>query len=70
MVTAAVQNPLRLIRLREVMERTGLSRSTIYDRMFNDEFPKQVSLGPRSVGWVEMEIENWIACRIKASRPQ
>ena len=68
MDTTAVKNPLRILRLRQVIERTGLSRSTIYDHISIGEFPKQISLGPRSVGWVESEIEEWIANRIEASR--
>lgn len=70
METVSVKNPLRMLRLRQVMARTGLSRSTIYGHISDDRFPKQVSLGPRAVGWVEMEIEEWIASRIEASRPQ
>jgi prophage regulatory protein len=51
---------MRLIRLKEVMRLTALSRSTIYSRMNEGQFPKPVSLGERAVAWVECEIEDWI----------
>jgi prophage regulatory protein len=51
---------MRLIRLKEVLRLTGLSRSTIYNRMGKGHFPKPVKLGERMVAWVESEIEDWI----------
>jgi prophage regulatory protein len=53
----------KILRLRSVMDWTGLSRSTIYAMIKNGTFPKNVSLGVRSVGWVSTEIESWIASR-------
>jgi len=58
-----------LLRLTQVKARTGLSRSTIYLRIKAGEFPTQVSLGPRAVGWLEAEIERWIEIRVERSRP-
>ncbi len=58
----------RIIRLPEVMTRTGLSRSTIYLRISQGTFPKPVSLGTRAVGWVESEIDEWVIQQIEASR--
>ncbi|MDH4124705.1 MAG: AlpA family transcriptional regulator [Gammaproteobacteria bacterium] len=58
----------RICRLPEVIARTGLPRSTIYELMLNDEFPSQIRLGRRTVGWVESEIEVWIDRRIDVSR--
>ena len=55
-------------RLPEVMTRTGLSRSTIYELIRQDQFPSQIGLGPRAVGWVANEIEEWIEARIDESR--
>lgn len=63
-----LDNPVRIIRLKAVKARCGLSRSTLYNRMAAGEFPCSVALGPRSVGWVESEIDAWIAARISASR--
>lgn len=57
-----------ILRLKSVIARTGLSRSSIYLRMANDEFPKQVSLGGRAVGWLESDIESWLADKIESSR--
>jgi prophage regulatory protein len=55
----------RIIRLAEVKRRTGLSTSTLYALMARDEFPRQVSLGSgTAVGWVEAEIDGYIAARI------
>ena len=55
-------------RLPEVMARTGLSRSTIYEQISNGEFPQRISLGPRAVGWLADEVEGWIQGRIDDSR--
>ena len=60
--------PTRFLRLREVLERTGLSRSTIYVRLDQGRFPRPVSLGDRAVRWVEVEVDEWIAERIAESR--
>jgi prophage regulatory protein len=59
---------ISMLRLRQVKERTGLSRSGIYQRISEGTFPKQISLGARSVGWIESEIEGWIIDRISQSR--
>ena len=55
-------------RLPEVISHTGLPRSTIYHKMNLDEFPRSINLGPRSVGWIADEVEQWIQDRIEASR--
>ena len=60
--------PTRFLRLPEVMARTGLSRSTIYVRVAAGCFPRPVALGGRAVGWIEAEIEEWVAERIAESR--
>jgi prophage regulatory protein len=58
----------RILRLPEVMTRTGLSRSTIYLRSSQGNFPKPVNLGARAVGWIEEEIQEWLQLQIEASR--
>ena len=60
--------PIHFLRLPEVMKRTGLSRSTIYVRVAEGRFPRPVALGGRAVGWIEAEIEEWVAERIAESR--
>ena len=57
-----------ILRLKHVKDRTGLARSTIYDRIKAGDFPAQVSLGARAVGWLESDIEAWIARRVEQSR--
>lgn len=57
-----------ILRLFKVIERTGLSRSSIYLRMSEDRFPKSISLGDRAVGWIESEIDDWLNEKIEASR--
>ncbi|EHK8947637.1 AlpA family transcriptional regulator [Escherichia coli] len=53
--------------MREVIQRTGLSKSSIYDLMDKCLFPKTVRLGGRSVAFVESEIDEWMNSRV-ASR--
>ena len=48
----------------EIEYRTGLKRSTIYDKMKAGTFPKPVKLGARAVAWLEPEIDAWIKERI------
>ncbi|MCS9699520.1 AlpA family transcriptional regulator [Pseudomonas aeruginosa] len=55
---------MRIIRLKEVIDSTGLARSTIYKLIGEGEFPKPVPLVGRSVGWVESEVHEWIRSRI------
>lgn len=61
---------ISILRLPEVRSRTGLSRSSIYLRIANGEFPPPVSLGGRAVGWLEEEIESWLAEKVASSREQ
>ena len=57
-----------ILRLPTVLNRTGLSRSSIYLRISNGEFPKPISLGGRAVGWLESDINQWLADRVELSR--
>ena len=54
----------RFIRLPEVMHLCGLSRSTVYDLISREAFPKQISLGGKNVAWAYSEITVWMADRI------
>ena len=60
--------PTRFLRLPEVLELTGLSRSTIYVRLAAGCFPRPVALGGRAVGWIEAEVDEWVRERIAESR--
>ena len=57
-----------ILRLPAVKSRTGLSRSSIYLRVSQGMFPKQVSLGGRAVGWLESEVEDWLRQQVQSSR--
>jgi len=56
------------LRLPQVKATTGLSKSTIYARIAEGTFPKQIPIGPRLVVWVESDIQNWIAEQVAAAR--
>lgn len=58
----------KIIRLREVIQTTGLARSTIYKKMEEKNFPSQISLGLKAVGWLESDIQKWIEDKITASQ--
>lgn len=53
----------RLLRVDEVTDRTGLSRTTLWRKERAGEFPQRVKLGPNAVAWREEEVEEWIASR-------
>lgn len=57
-----------LMRLDQVRARTGLSRSGVYSKIANGEFPRPVALGKRSVAWVESEVSAWVEARIAGRR--
>ena len=56
----------RLLKRREVAKITGLSLSTIYRQMPKGQFPRQVSVGLRAVGWRASEVYAWIKSRPSA----
>jgi prophage regulatory protein len=60
----------RIIRRAEVEHLTGLSCTTIYDRMAKNQFPKNFSLGGKIVEWTLSSIENWIDERCGNSNEQ
>ena len=65
----------RLIRLPEVLSRTGYGRTSIYRKMGDGSFPRSVKLGgppidpnvfdSRAIAWIEDEVEQWIESRIE-----
>ena len=61
---------MKIIRLRQVMEMTGLGRSTVYKYVSENWFPKPVPLGGRSVGWLESEVFEWMLSRVAARDKQ
>ena len=57
----------RIVRLPDVLKRTQLSRSTIYNFINNGSFPSPVKLGARAIGFFESDIDSWILSRVGAS---
>jgi prophage regulatory protein len=56
-----MREPERIIRLKTVLARTGLSRSTIYRKIAEGTFPPQVRISVNGTGWHESDISRWIA---------
>ncbi|VXD07177.1 helix-turn-helix transcriptional regulator [Serratia oryzae] len=55
---------IKLLRLTDVMQKTGFKKSWIYLLVKQGGFPPAVKIGSRSVAWVESEVNAWIAERI------
>jgi prophage regulatory protein len=55
--------PDRVVREHEVVQRTGLSRTTLWRRVRAGEFPRPREIGPHSKGWLESEVADWLATR-------
>lgn len=63
-----LKTALVLLRLKQVEQRVGLKRSSIYQQISEHTFPAQVQLGMRAVGWLESEIDAWIVAQVEKSR--
>ncbi|MGE6497925.1 helix-turn-helix transcriptional regulator [Cupriavidus metallidurans] len=55
-----LRNALEILRRKQVEQKTGLPRSTLYDRIRDKTFPAPISLGGRSVGWRQSDVEKWL----------
>lgn len=55
----------KIIRIREVTARTGLSRPTIWRNIRSGDFPKSFPISGHAVGWLESDITTWIEERAK-----
>ena len=68
------ESQLRILRIHHLTRKVGLGRSAIYDRLDPDSprhdpsFPKPINLGGRAVGFVEAEVDAWLATQINKSR--
>ncbi|WP_370548609.1 AlpA family transcriptional regulator [Edwardsiella tarda] len=60
--------PKKLLRLSEVLNRTGYSRAWIYRLLKENRFPQSIKIGSRSIAFVESEVDDWINQRIAESR--
>ena len=58
----------KLLRLRDVIKMTSLTRTTIYNYMSEGKFPKNILLGPKISVWIEREIQEWINSQILLNR--
>lgn len=58
---------MKILRIDDVTELTGLSRTTIWRREQEGDFPARLQLGPNSVGWKESDVLGWIESRPEAS---
>jgi prophage regulatory protein len=59
-----VSHDLQIVRLPDVIRRTGLGRSSIYAAIRRGEFPRPIKIGPRAVGFVSSQIDGWIEGRL------
>jgi prophage regulatory protein len=59
---------INILRLPDVMRRVGLKHAAIYQMIAQGNYPKQIPLGARAVGWLESEIDAWLAWRIQQAR--
>jgi prophage regulatory protein len=69
--SAAAQPPTTnecALRLPQVCRITGLRRSMIYRMQAENRFPQRIKLSERAVGWLEREVQEWLAQRIESSR--
>lgn len=55
-----IETPDRILRINTVLDRTGLSRSTMYRKMQNGTFPKNIQISTRCAGWRESDINDWL----------
>lgn len=56
-----MRQPERIIRLKTVLAGTGLSRSTIYRKIAEGTFRRQIKIGTNGAGWHESDINRWVA---------
>jgi prophage regulatory protein len=56
-----LERPDRIVRLKTVVHRSGLSRSTVYRKINDGTFPRQVKVSSNVVGWRESDLDCWIA---------
>ncbi len=62
------QHSTQILRLKEVLIKTGMARSSLYSAIQKGQFPQSIRLGARAVGWLEHDVETWIQERVEQSR--
>ncbi|MNT34220.1 Prophage CP4-57 regulatory protein (AlpA) [compost metagenome] len=69
-----MNNPIKVLRIKDLISKVGMARSTIYDRFnpksprYDSSFPKTIKLGLSAIGWLEHEVDAWLA-NIATQRP-
>lgn len=61
---------MRVIKLKEVLAKTSLGKTTLYALLKQSQFPKPISLGLRAVGWLESDVDAWILEKIRTRDQQ
>jgi prophage regulatory protein len=69
-LTPMSNRPIRLLRLPQVIEATGLGKTTIYALQALGDFPMRVKITAHSVAWVEEEVQAWLTARIERARSE
>jgi prophage regulatory protein len=59
---------IRILRLAQVIATTGMSKTMIYELQAQEDFPMRVQITPHLVGWIEAEVQAWLARRVETSR--
>lgn len=59
---------IRLIRMPEVLSKTGFKKSWVYLLISSNSFPKPIKIGARAIAFVEAEIDEWVEERINEYR--
>lgn len=65
---SATDGQVQLLRLPQVIQVTGLCRSTIYQLEAEQRFPQRIKISTRAVGWIQGEVQVWLTKRIEGSR--
>ena len=61
--------PIHILRLAQVIKRTGLKKTKIYELQSEGQFPMRVKITAHAVGWIEREVQAWLAGRIAKNNP-
>ena len=54
----------RILRVQDVLRQLGISKTALYNMLAAGDFPKQIRMGPKSVGWLAHEVDAWLAARM------
>ncbi len=58
----------KILRVADAVQKTGLSRSTIYRLLEAEDFPEPIRLSKRAIGWTEEQLNGWISSRTNVSQ--